>query len=93
MFSSLMVAEKFGKEHKNVLRDIQNLECSQEFTKLNFELSNYKDSTGRKLPMYEMTRDGFTFLAMGFTGKEAGVGAIQPPEGWRLNAKLSLVWG
>ena len=70
---SLMVAEKFGKEHKNVLQSIQNIDCSPEFTELNFQLSNYKDSTGRKLPMYEMTRDGFSFLVMGFTGKEAAV--------------------
>jgi Rha family phage regulatory protein len=37
----------------------------------NFALSEYRDSTGRRLHMYEMTRDGFTFLAMGFTDKKA----------------------
>ena len=68
-----MIAEKFEKEHKNVLRDIQNLTASldQDFTKLNFELSAYKDSTGRTLPMYNLTRDGFSLLVMGFTGEKA----------------------
>ena len=45
--------------------------CPEEFTAHNFVESNYTDSTGRKLPMYTMTRDGFTLLVMGYTGKEA----------------------
>jgi len=65
------VAVVFNKRHYNVIRDIQGLECSKDFTDLNFELSTYQDSTGRTLPYYEITRDGFTFLAMGFTGKKA----------------------
>lgn len=69
--TSLKVAESFGKRHDNVLRTITNLECSPEFTALNFEASEYTDRTGRKLPMYTITRDGFAFLASGFTGKEA----------------------
>lgn len=69
--TSLIVAQAFEKEHYNVLRDIENLECSPEFTALNFEASEYKDSTGRTLPAYNLTRDGFAFLAMGFTGKKA----------------------
>lgn len=68
---SLKVAERFKKRPANVLRKIENLECSKEFFELNFELNEYTDSIGRKLPMYKMTKDGFTFLAMGFTGKEA----------------------
>lgn len=69
--SSLILAEKFGKQHKSVLRAIQNLECSKGFTGRNFALSEYTDPSGRKLPFYEITRDGFMFLAMGFTGKTA----------------------
>lgn len=69
--TSLKIAEAFGKLHKTVLRAIQNLECSPEFTERNFVPSEYTDSTGRKLPMYTITRDGFAFLASGFTGKEA----------------------
>jgi Rha family phage regulatory protein len=69
--TSLLVAAKFGKRHNSVLRAIKNLECSASFTERNFAPSKYEDSTGRTLPMYFITRDGFTFLAMGFTGKEA----------------------
>lgn len=69
--SSLHVAQVFDKRHADVLRAIENLECSDEFTQRNFALSEYTDPTGRKLPQYLMTRDGFTILAMGFNGKEA----------------------
>ena len=74
--SSRVVAEAFEKEHKHVLRDIQKLTepnsgLSEDFTKLNFELSSYKDSTGRSLPCYFLTRDVFSLLAMGFTGEKA----------------------
>jgi Rha family phage regulatory protein len=69
--TSLDVASHFGKLHKTVLRAITNLDCSPEFTQRNFAPSEYTDSTGRKLTQYRLTRDGFTFLCMGFTGKEA----------------------
>ena len=69
--TSLAVAQAFGKEHKDVLRAISNMECSPQFTERNFALSGYTDPTGRKLPAYRLTRDGFAFLAMGFTGKKA----------------------
>ena len=61
----------FGRQHKNVLRDIEKIECSDEFSRLNFELADYLDEQGKKRPMVEMTRDGFTFLVMGFTGRQA----------------------
>lgn len=69
--TTLKVAEFFGKEHKNVLRDIQALECSEEFNRLNFERVEYFDSKGERRPYFEMTKDGFVFLVMGFTGKNA----------------------
>lgn len=69
--TSLKVAEAFGKRHDNVLRKLQSLDCSPEFTQLNFEVSEFTDSTGRKLPLWEMTKDGFIFLVMAFTGKKA----------------------
>lgn len=69
--TSLAVANYFTKRHERVLDRIRNLECSAEFTEHNFVLSDYTDCTGRKLPCYQITRDGFAFLAMGFTGKRA----------------------
>nr|DAE15789.1 MAG TPA: regulatory protein [Siphoviridae sp. ctu9a31]DAH26479.1 MAG TPA: regulatory protein [Caudoviricetes sp.] len=69
--TSLDVAETFGKRHSNVLRDIENLECSSEFRELNFELTSYKDKSNREQPMYYITRDGFTLLVMSYTGEKA----------------------
>lgn len=71
MTTSINVAEVFGKLHRNVLRKLEMLDCSPEFTELNFERSEYTDKTGRKLPVWNMTKDGFIFLVMGFTGAEA----------------------
>jgi Rha family phage regulatory protein len=73
--TSLAVAEKFGKNHRDVLRAIRNLECSPEFLERNFAqlIGIYTAGKGaqREQQMYEITRDGFAFLAMGFTGPEA----------------------
>jgi Rha family phage regulatory protein len=73
--TSRNVAEAFDKEHKNVLRDIANLDCSANFTQLNFEPSMYiselANNVKKENPEYLITRDGFTFLAMGYTGKRA----------------------
>ena len=71
--TSREVAHYFRKRHDNVVRDIRSImdNCPEEFTALNFEVSNYLDQTGRSLPMYIIFRDGFTLLAMGYTGPEA----------------------
>ncbi|MBC2370568.1 Rha family transcriptional regulator [Listeria booriae] len=69
--SSLQVADTFEKEHKNVLRDIRSLEIDQlNFEQMFFE-STEPDAYGRDRKVILMTRDGFTLLAMGFTGKKA----------------------
>lgn len=70
--TSLIVAQVFGKEHKNVVRDIENLSCSESFNRLNFERITYRDSRNREQTAYEMTKDGFSFLVMGYTGAKAG---------------------
>ena len=74
--SSLDVAKMFDKMHKNVIRDIEKLTepksgLSRDFGKLNFELSSYKSEQNKKLPCYNLTRDGFTILVMGYTGEKA----------------------
>ena len=71
--TSLQVAEYFGKEHYNVIRDIKDViaKCSESFNALNFEAVEYTDSKGEKRPMYLLTRDGFTMVAMGYTGAKA----------------------
>lgn len=69
--TSLQVAEHFGKRHPDVLRAIRKLEVSEEFSRCNFAPRDYFDERGKVQPMYDITRDGFAMLAMGFTGKEA----------------------
>lgn len=69
--TSLAIAEHFSKQHKNVIQKIQSLECSSEFNGLNFKPVEYTDAKGERRPCYQITRDGFAFLAMGFTGKRA----------------------
>lgn len=73
--TSRNIAEAFEKEHKHVLRDIANLDCSPGFTQSNFGLSMYiselANNVKKENPEYLITRDGFTFLAMGYTGKRA----------------------
>lgn len=69
--TSLDVADYFGKLHKNVIQKIESIDCSEEFNRLNFQPVDYTDAKGEKRPMYTMTKDGFVFLVMGFTGKKA----------------------
>lgn len=72
--TSLRVAEVFSKQHKDVLKAVKSLDCSEEFRERNFALSKIDYQNGnikKQLPMYYITRDGFMFLVMGFTGKTA----------------------
>ena len=68
--TSLDVAKKFGKQHKHVLRDIRNLGCPDEFTRSNFGPSTRQTAAGEQ-EYYIISRDGFSLLGMGFTGKKA----------------------
>lgn len=73
--TSLRIAKIFGKQHKDVLKAVKSLDCSEDFHKRNFALMKKSIKIGncaeRKIPMYYITRDGFMFLVMGFTGKTA----------------------
>ncbi len=69
--TSVAVAEFFRKMHKDVLRKIETLECSEDFNERNFTPVTYTDAKGEKRPMYQITKNGFVFLVMGFTGKKA----------------------
>nr|WP_152111215.1 Rha family transcriptional regulator [Limosilactobacillus reuteri] len=72
--TSLQVAKVFNKKHKHVIEainnKIQSAENSADYQKM-FVVGTYKDSQGRTYPMYYMNRDGFTFIAFGFTGAKA----------------------
>lgn len=69
--TSKTVSDVFGKAHKNVLQAIDDLDCSEEFKDENFKTSYYLSQQNKKLSCVEMTRDGFSFLCMGFKGKKA----------------------
>lgn len=70
---SLQVAETFSKSHDNILRGIRNTMAAgdEDFNLLNFEEIKYKDPKGRQYPKYLLTKDAFTLLVMGYTGKKA----------------------
>lgn len=68
--SSRQIAESFGKEHKSVLRSVEDLVAQNCAAKSMFYETTY-ENRGKQYPMYLMNRDGFTLLAMGFTGKAA----------------------
>ncbi|MCY8387916.1 phage regulatory protein/antirepressor Ant [Bacillus inaquosorum] len=70
---SLTVAEVFGKRHADVIKSIETLNCSKEFTERNFSLSDYQDATGRTLKKYLIKRDGLTFLVFGYSGAKAAL--------------------
>ncbi len=69
--SSLKVAEVFEKEHRHVMDSIKNLTAENPAVKNMFAKSTYLNSRNQEWPMYYMNRDGFTLLAMGFTGNKA----------------------
>lgn len=69
--SSLQIADSFEKNHRDILEGIRNLTAENSATKNMFFETTYKNSRGQEYPEYLMNRDGFTLLAMGFTGKKA----------------------
>ena len=75
MVPSRIVADVFRKQHKNVIQAIESLQVPDTFKKLNFQLLEIprQNALGKTIhdKAYNMTRDGFTILAMGFTGQRA----------------------
>ena len=70
--TSKQVADHFGKIHRDVMRAIRNeLKTAGDFGLRNLALSSYTSLQNKKLECYEMTRDGFSLIAMGFIGDEA----------------------
>ena len=71
--TSVDVARHFGKVHRDVVRAIENLLPQlPDGGVRNFAQTPYTDpQNGQQYPAYRLTRDGFTLLAMGFTGKKA----------------------
>lgn len=68
---SLTIANAFEKGHDKVLRDIRGLKCSEQFRLANFGESSYMNKQRREMPMFIVTFDGFSMLAMGYSGEKA----------------------
>lgn len=73
MTDSRKVAAAFGKRHDSVLRSFRRLHCSPDFARRNFVecLEINRLANGKPEPVIQMTKDGFMFLVMGFTGEKA----------------------
>lgn len=67
------LARVFGKRHDNVMAQVERVirDTDKDWTDLNFKVSHYKDQSGKRNKQYDMTRKGFSLVAMGFTGKKA----------------------
>ncbi len=68
--NSLDLAKVFNKNHRHILQTTKN-QPQNDFTESNFILSTYKDKKGELRPCYNLTRDAFSLLVMGFTGQKA----------------------
>ena len=90
--TSMIVADIFEKRHADVLRDIESMACSTGFNKRNFafKLKTTDLGHGRKRedPYYEITKDGFSFLVMGYTGEKAAKFKEQFIEAFNKNEAL-----
>jgi len=69
--TSKEIADNFGKTHQHVVEAIRDMDCSDEFRDTNFRASSYKSKQNKNLKCFDITRDGFSFLGMGFKGKKA----------------------
>jgi Rha family phage regulatory protein len=98
MVSSQLVAEKFGKVHTKLMRDIDALHCSDDFKVANYGHCSFTNKMNRSFAGYMMTKDGFAFLCMGFTGKKAGewkekyITAFNAMEQALLNKSNGIEW-
>jgi len=68
--STRQVAEAFEKLHNHVIAKVRALECSDQFLTDNFSSVQF-EHRGNTYEAFEMTKDGFIFLVMSFTGKKA----------------------
>ena len=75
--TSKIIADVFGKTHRDVIRAIRLMDCGEDFRGRHFAQSSYTSPQNKKIACFDITRDGFSFLCMGFTGKKAAV--------WKIN--------
>ncbi|MGE6717862.1 Rha family transcriptional regulator [Peribacillus frigoritolerans] len=70
---SLRIAEVFGKDHNNVLKDIRKQidYVGEEFGQVNFHQSSYINLQNKEMPKFDLTEDAFTLVAMSYNTREA----------------------
>ena len=70
--TSKSVADHFCKQHRQILDIIRKIVSNQpDFGRANFCASSYKTSQNKDLECFDMTRDGFSLVAMGLNGDKA----------------------
>lgn len=71
--TSVDVANYFDRKHQHVMESVRStiMDVSETFSRSNFRPSTYTDSRGKSQPCYQLTRNGFAMIALGFTGKKA----------------------
>lgn len=89
--TSRIIAEVFGKQHSHVLRKIETLECPADFRQSNFGLAEFLDEQGKPRKEFQVKKDGFMLLVMGFTGKAAMAAKIAFID--RFNAMDTIIRG
>ena len=90
--TSLEIAQLTGKQHKNLMRDIRNMEPAWEKTAgLKFELSEYQDATGRTLPCYSLTKTECLYIATKFND-EARARLVLRWQELEMDQREALEW-
>lgn len=89
---STTIADRFNKKHKHILRDIDSLISilPESFSASNFGRISYSDSYGRQYRAYLLTRDAFSLLAMGLTGKAAVIWKLRYIEAFNALERAAL---
>ena len=91
--TSIEIAEVTGKQHKDVMRAIRNMEPAWEkITGRKFALSTYKDPTGRTLPCYSLTKTECLYIATKFNDEARAKLVLrwEQLERERINAEVRM---
>lgn len=89
---STSIANRFNKNHKDLLRAIDSLRSilPESFNRRNFAPVGYHDAKGERRRAYLLTRDAFSLLAMGLTGKAAIIWKLRYIEAFNALERLAL---
>lgn len=89
--TSKIISDVFGKAHRDTVRAINNLDCSEEFKVNNFKSSTYTTSQNKELECFDMTLDGVLFLCMAFTGVKASLKREALLEAFKSSVSFNII--